>query len=446
MKQTSRPATQRKPSQWQDRLAAFTVIAGLGALIDLTVQGKIFQPLFDAVEKSEWSRVFPLPSTIWLFMGLSLLLFRTALLLRYRSTAPATPDDAPFLTAIIPAFNEGPMVEHTIDSIAGAHYRRDRLEILVVDDGSRDDTWRYITAAAERYPGMVTTFRFPENRGKRAALEAGFLHARGEMVVTIDSDSVIEPQTLLELVGPFRNPRIGAVGGKVVAFNRYRGIIPRMVHVRFILAFDMLRAVQSTYGTVYCCPGALSAYRRSIVLEVLPEWRHQRFLGATCTFGEDRALTNLILFKGYDTVYQSKAVVHTIVPETYGKLTKMYLRWDRSYIREEWRFLTRVLWKRPWRTRWISCIDVFFTNLRYPMMYTSLGMLVFLVHSSPYTLLRLLAAIGLISTLYMLYFLRSEKSLDFIYGIAYAYFSYFTLFWIFPYAILTLRAKSWLTR
>jgi len=219
-----------------------------------------------------------------------------------------------------------------------------------------------------------------------------------------------------------------------------------MLHVRFVLSFDMLRAVQSTYGTVYCCPGALAAYRLSVVREVLQRWRQQTFLGVPCTFGEDRALTNLILERGLNTVYQRNAVVHTVVPETYIKLAKMFLRWERSYLREELRFLTVVLWKRPWRTRWLSIIDTFFTNLRFPMIYISLGLLVTLAFTNPLIVYRLMAAIGLMAAFYMLYYLRSEKSMDFLYGIAYAYFSFFTLFWIFPYAVMTPRARSWLTR
>lgn len=422
------------------------IVLGLGSLLYLTLFGRIFQPLLEAASASEWTRAVVRPSVIWVSMGLLMLAFRTALLFRYRETAPADPANAPMLTVIIPAYNEGPMVGQTIDSVAQANYPHDRLEIVVVDDGSSDDTWEHISAAAQRHPNLVTLVRFPVNCGKRAALEAGFVRARGEIAVTIDSDSVIEAQTLLALAGPFRDPKVGAVAGKVVAFNRFNGIIPRMVHVRFVLAFDMLRAVQSTYGTVYCCPGALSAYRLSVVRQVLERWRHQTFLGVPCTFGEDRALTNLILGQGLNTVYQRQAVVQTLVPETYVKLTRMYLRWERSYVREEWRFLTQVLWQRPWNTRWISIIDSFFTNMRFPMVYASLGLLVTLGLRDPLSVVRMLAAIGLITTFYMLYYLRSEKSWDFVYGILYAYFSFFTLFWIFPYAVATLRAKSWLTR
>jgi hyaluronan synthase len=329
--------------------------------------------------------------------------------------------------------------------VATAQYPKDRLEIFVVDDGSKDDTWEYIQAAARRYPELVTPIRFPQNRGKRAALEAGFKRGHGDIAVTIDSDSVIEPQTLLAITGPFRDGKVGAVAGKVVVYNRYEGIIPRMLHVRYILSFDFLRAVQSTYRTVYCCPGALSAYRVSVVRKVLDRWMNQTFLGQPCTYGEDRSMTNFILSERYDTVYQRTAIVHTNAPITYRQLCRMYLRWDRSYIKEELR-LALIVWKRPFLPGLISVFDQLITNLRFPVSYLSLALVVTLSIADPLTLVRLLFVMGMTSLLNMLYYLHSEKSWDFIYGVFYSYFAFFSLFWIFPTAVFTVRSRSWMTR
>lgn len=421
------------------------IVLGLALIFYSVLSGRMFRPLLIAATHGGWGQVLLRPSLLWLMMGTLLLAFRTFLWFRYRPFAPATMHTAPFLTVVIPAYNEGAMVAQSIDSVAAAAYPRDRLEILVVDDGSRDDTWEHIERAAARHPGLVTTLRFPANRGKRDALAAGFERARGEIAVTIDSDSVIERNALLAIVGPFRSERVGAVAGKVVVFNRRTTLIPRMLHVRFVLAFDMLRAAQSTYGTVYCCPGALSAYRLSVVRTVLDRWLKQTFFGVPSTYGEDRSLTNFILAQGRDTVYQRTAVVHTIVPESYAKLSKMYLRWDRSYIREEMRF-ARIVWQRPLKSMLIALVDNVITNLRYPVGYVILALLVTASISDPSTVLRVLVAIGFMSTFYSLYYLHSERSWDAVYGIAYAYFSFFTLFWIFPYALLTVRARSWLTR
>lgn len=439
------PAATHSVGDVWDWIIVAAIFLGIATLAYTGLRTALFEPWIALARQGQWGALFFRPTVLWVVMGTSLLGFRSWLWLKYRPFPSATIFDAPMLTVVIPAYNEGRMVEKSIDSVAWAEYPRQRLQIVVIDDGSKDDTWSYIERAAKRHPDLVTTVRFAKNQGKRAALAEGFRRAHGTVIVTIDSDSVIERGTLLAMAGPFRDPKIGAVAGKVAVYNRYDGLLPRMLHVRFTLSFDFLRRVQSTYGTVYCCPGALAAYRTSVVNQVLDQWLHQRFLGARCTFGEDRALTNFILASGYDTVYQNTAVVHTMAPVTYGKLCKMYLRWDRSYVREEARFAW-IVWKRPLYARAIAIFDTTVTNLRFPVAYTSLALFVMLAAHDPTTIARMLIGIGTVSTFYMLYFLKTERSWDFVFGILYAYFSVFALTWIFPYAVLTVRARSWMTR
>lgn len=437
-------AQEEKRDRW-DWFLTVLIVAGFVFLAYGVYRSAAFDPLWLAAEEHQWSRFIVRPAILWAIMGTILLGFRTIFWIRYRPFPSADFQNAPSLTIIIPAYNEGSMVSKSIESAVLAVYPKDRLEVLVIDDGSTDDTWKYIQRAVDKYPGRLTPIRFPKNRGKRDALAEGFSKAKGEIVVTIDSDSVIDPRALLAIAGPFRNPKVGAVAGRVAVYNRRHGLIPRMLHVRYILSFDLLRAVESSYQTVYCCPGALTAYRTSVVREVLEGWSTQTFWGVPCTYGEDRALTNFILEAGFHTVYQRTATVHTVAPETYGKLCKMFLRWDRSYIREEIRFQS-IVWKRPLTSRCIALCDRLITNFRYPVNYAVLFLMIFLVFSKPLLMLRLLSAIGIFAFFNMLYFLRSERSADFLYGIIYAYFGFFTLFWVFPYALLTIRARSWLTR
>jgi hyaluronan synthase len=404
-----------------------------------------FSPILTATLAHKWLRLLAFPAFLWMGMGMVLLAFRTILWLIYSPTPPASLNDAPTLTVIIPAYNEGPMVSLAIDSAATANYPGGRLEVLAIDDGSTDDTWRHILGAAQRHPGIVRAIRQPSNRGKRAALALGFEAARGEIFVTMDSDSVTERNSFLALAGALRNPRVGAVAGRVSVYNRREGVIARMLQVRYTLAFDVVRSAESAYGTVYCCPGALTALRASAVRQVLERWKTQTFFGSPCTFGEDRALTNFLFERGYDTAYQRNAVVHTLVPEKYAQLCRMFLRWNRSYIREEIHFAS-IVWKRPLATRFISLYDRFVTNLRYPIAYASMLLLIALIAGHPFVLLRMLTAVGLVSFFNTLCYLRSERSPDFLYGVLYSYFSLFALFWIFPYALFTLRARSWLTR
>lgn len=427
-------------------LVGSAIVLGLTAILFVMLNGELFRPVRQAIEAGSLSASVLKPSLIWVSMGLLMLVVRTLLWFSYRPFDSATHESAPSMTVVIPAYNEGSMVEQSIESVAAARYPRGRLEILVVDDGSTDDTWMYIQRAAARHPGLVTAVKLERNQGKRAALATGFRTARGEVLVTIDSDSVIEPGALLAMAGPFRDPRVGAVAGKVAAYNRDRGILPRMLHVRYVLSFDFQRSAQSTYRTVYCCPGALAGYRTSVVREVLEPWLAQRFLGARCTYGEDRALTNAILDRGFDTVYQGSAVVHTLVPDTYSKLCKMYLRWDRSYVREEIRFATRVVWKRPLVPMVLAVFEKTITNLRFPVAWTATATLAVIAVSDPLAIVRVLLAIGVGAGFYMLYYLYTERSMRFVHGILYSYFAFFTLWWIFPYAVMTVRSRSWMTR
>src|SRR5712671_6757475 len=438
-------ATTPPPRDLWDRLLIAAIFGGMLALVYAAFATPLLQPLLAIAGRGEWAELWVRPTVIWISMGLLLILMRTLLWLCYKPFASAVPEEAPMLTVIIPAYNEGAMVESSIASVAAARYPRGRLEIIAIDDGSADDTWRHIERAAARFPGLVAAIRLPRNLGKRGALAEGFRRARGEIVVTVDSDSLIERDTLLAMAGPFRDPRIGAVAGKVAVHNRKASLIPRMLHVRFVLSFDFLRSAQSMFRTVFCCPGALAAYRTSVVRAVLERWEHQRFLGTECTYGEDRALTNFILGEGYDSVYQRSAVVHTVVPETYSKLCKMFIRWDRSYIREEFRF-ARVVWKRPLFSRVLAFYESTITNLRYPVAYGSIALWTVNAFADPAALVRMLLAIMVVSLVYVLYYLRSERSWDFVFGILYAYFSFFALTWIFPYAALTVRARGWLTR
>src|SRR5271167_799251 len=136
----------------------------------------------------------------------------------------------------------------------------------VVDDGSRDDTFFHMQRLRREFPSLVRLVRFSSNRGKRAALEAGFRDATGEIVITIDSDSEVEPKTIPEMVTPFlADADVGGVAGRVAVLNRDT-TISRMLEVQYALAFDFGRAAQSAYRTVACCPGALSAFRRAIIV------------------------------------------------------------------------------------------------------------------------------------------------------------------------------------
>jgi len=368
--------------------------------------------------------------------------------LRYRPVATID-DDArlPTCTVIIPAYNEGPMVRVALMSALASDYPHDKLQILAVDDGSTDDTWAHIAAVAAEHPARVTAIRQPKNGGKREALRTGFLRARGDVVVTVDSDSKLEPNALREAVAPIaEDDEIAAVAGKVLVLNRYESMLTRFLTARFFLTFDFARAVQSQFGAVLCCPGALTAYRRAAVMRVLDRWSEQTFLGQPCTIGEDRALTTWLLRDGHRSVYQSTAIVHTIVPGTMRAFARMLVRWERGNVRESLVMLPVLLTEWRTRDRWFPTLDVVTDLTAFPFGCL-LGIVVLgRVTAHPLEIVGMIATLGVVAFLQSLYCLRSERGTDFLYHVGYAFLAAIGLQWIFPYSCLTLRNGAWLTR
>jgi len=387
---------------------------------------------------------------VWLLLGVTQCLYlaiQAVLWMRYRSYAPPA-DDAqlPHLTVIIPAYNEGAMIERSIKSVAEADYPRDKLEILVVDDGSRDDTYFHMERMRRAFPQLVRLIRFPGNRGKRAGLHAGFTAARGEIVLTLDSDSEIDPITLKAMVAPFvADAKVGAVAGRVSVLNRAT-MLGRMLEVQYALAFDFGRAAQSSYRTVACCPGALSAFRLAVIKPHLDGWMNQSFLGRPVSHGEDQALTNVVLRAGYDTVYQRPAVVHTLAPTKFRPLWKMLTRWDRSYIVEGFSFARFMFSRYRTSNRVLPIVNFVVSNGRIVLLYYGLLLLPQLILSRPSFVIDYGIAALLGAACAALYYLQTERSLRFLYGVAYAVYAFFLLQWTLPWALLTVRDERWGTR
>src|SRR5574340_1382850 len=133
-----------------DGLYRAAILLGLAVTLYVSFRWALFQPLLRSAEEHHWTRFIVHPSILWMLMGVLMLVFRTLLWFRYRTPESAVYTEAPPLTVVIPAYNEGPMVAQSIDSVAAAHYPSGRLEIFVVDDGSRDDTWEHIDRKSTR--------------------------------------------------------------------------------------------------------------------------------------------------------------------------------------------------------------------------------------------------------------------------------------------------------
>ena len=430
---------------WLDPAVKILIPTLLLVLVALALRCGSFSLYLELLKRQTYTSMLPAVGAGYTLLMLLLQGLRTVLWAIYRPY-PISAAPFPRLSVIIPAYNEGKMVEMALHSVAQADYPSDKLEIICVDDGSTDDTWDYIEQARERFPSLIKTIQFPENSGKKAALYAGFQAARGEVLVTVDSDSVIEHEALRHLVAPLQeDDSIGAVAGNVKVYNRHQSFMGKMQGVRFV-NLDFLRASQSLYKTVICTPGSLSAYRGVALLPNLDAWLNQTFLRAPCHHSEDRALTNFILKSGYYSYYQRSAVVYTLVPETYAGVCRMYLRWERGNVRESCVMLGYLFTHYRKKNRIMPIVECVLTQMEGPLACFFFGLLLFSFIVYPAILFKLLMLLGIMSTFGLIYYLCLERDLEFVYGILYSYYAFLLLQWIFPYACFTVRDHRWLTR
>ena len=361
----------------------------------------------------------------------------------------------PTCTILVPAFNEGKHVLKTLKSLKNIDYPSNKYQIIVIDDGSTDNTLFWIKQA-QKLNNKIEFIKINSNKGKRNALYTGIQQSTGDIIITIDSDSTIKPDTIKNLIIPFiKDQRIGAVAGNVLIENRYF-FIPKMLSSAFVFGFEFIRSAQSVMGIVMCTPGALSAYRKSVFNEKdLFKWLKQIFLFHRASIGEDRALTNIVLKNNYRVVYQSNAIGYTTVPINYITMCKMFIRWIRGDIRENI-YTSFWIFKRMFKNKNYCMIGLLFN---YIMMFVWLASPIFLLGY-----LGIIIILGykwfIISTIILtilwssltafVYFFKCNKLHDVRHSLIYTYLfgliNAFTLFWLVPYCWITIDRSGWLTR
>jgi N-acetylglucosaminyltransferase len=262
------------------------------------------------------------------------------------------PSPDPFLPdvdVIVPCYNEQPeLLRACLRSLAGQDYKGG-LRVWVVDDGSRN--LHALRPVLEAETGLdLKVVLLDGNKGKREAQAAALYDGSGEVVVTIDSDTSIAPDGISQLVAWLADPKVGAVTGNLRASNADATWLSRLIDTRYQLLFERERAAQGFFGTVFCCAGPFSAYRRQAVEEVMDDYLGQRFLGGRRVCGDDLKLTNLVLAHGYRSEFEPDARAATDVPTTLRRFVRQQLRWNRSFYRE----LPRMLRLLPGRSRYLS--------------------------------------------------------------------------------------------
>jgi hyaluronan synthase len=336
-----------------------------------------------------------------------------------------TPKDRNFfpkVTVVIAAKNEEDNIAETIECCFRSRYPSDLLEVIAVDDGSDDGTWEVMESLRRQHP-TLRPFRFSQNQGKRHAMALGAREGTGDVLVYVDSDSFPEPEALYRLVQPFADGRVGAVSGHVLAVVEPDNFISKMEAVRYYVSHRVMKAAESVFGAVTCCPGAFSAYRRDAVLKVLDAWLAQRFLGTAATFGDDRSLTNYIL-REHSVIYHAGALCHTYVPDRWMKFIRQQLRWKKSWMRET-TVAVRIMTRKHPLAALSYYAGILLTLLSTVVAVRALVVMPVLVGASPFSYL---------AGLFLVYLLLC------------LIFAYYTDHGYWYYAMLTVNRNHWGTR
>lgn len=228
---------------------------------------------------------------------------------------------APLVSVLVPAFNESVCIESSIRSLAALDYPN--FEIVVIDDGSTDDTYWRALDEAKRTRHVEVRVVSQSNGGKASALNRGLREARGSFVMCVDGDSNVAPQSLRVGMRHFADPYVVAVAGNVKVVNR-RNLLTWLQALEYVEGLNLMRSAQAFFRTVNIVPGPLGIFRREAVLAVGGY--------STATFAEDCDLTLELLGEGWKIKYEPRAIAFTEAPEQLGTLLKQRYRWTRGIL------------------------------------------------------------------------------------------------------------------
>ncbi len=221
-----------------------------------------------------------------------------------------------FISILIPVYNEEESIGETIKHVMKLEYPLDKFEVIVINDGSKDNTKNIVENLLEIYPNLKLLNK--ENSGKADSLNKGIEIANGELIAVVDSDSFPSNKSLKKLGGFFNNPKMGAVTSFVTVRNKDSNIFAKIQSLEYVL-LGWSRKLLDFVDSVYVTNGPLSLYRKSFVLEV------GGFDPKSIT--EDIDITWNMLNHGYKTGMCLDASVTTIVPNKFKLWFRQRTRW-----------------------------------------------------------------------------------------------------------------------
>lgn len=229
---------------------------------------------------------------------------------------------APAVSIVVPAYNEAAGIAASVTSLAVADHPE--VEVIVVDDGSPDATADTVRLLDLPNVQLISQ----RNTGKPGALNTGIAAATHELIVTVDGDTVFQPDTVSQLVQPFRDGGVGAVSGNTKVVNR-GGLLGRWQHLEYVMGFNLDRRMYEQLDCMPTVPGAIGAFRREALVAV----------GGVSdeTLAEDTDLTMAIHRAGWKVVFEERAIAWTEAPSSLRSLWQQRYRWSYGTMQAMWK-------------------------------------------------------------------------------------------------------------
>lgn len=222
----------------------------------------------------------------------------------------------PLISILIPCFNEGKNARETIEAALAQRYAN--IEVIAINDGSSDNTAQILHQLSQEYP-RLRVIHLAENQGKAVALKAGAAAARGDLLICIDGDALLDRDTAAYLVAPLiEHPYVGAVTGNPRIRTRST-LIGRIQVGEFSSIIGLIKRTQHIYGRVFTISGVIAAFRRQALADV-GYWSQDMIT-------EDIDISWKLQLRHWDILFEPRALCWILMPETLKGLWKQRLRW-----------------------------------------------------------------------------------------------------------------------
>jgi N-acetylglucosaminyltransferase len=313
----------------------------------------------------------------WLFAVLVLIVFTNRYVLgsllrlgdkRNEDGFGIDPPIWPTVAIVVPVYNEGSHVLKTAASFEALDYPRDRLRVVFIDDVSTDDTYEHLLAIADKYPWM-RVIQNERNMGKRLGIKNAVLQTHSDLIMSVDSDVIVDKNALRILVRHLYTTKADAAGGCVYVSNANDNWLTRMQAVKYWIGYQFLKNLENYFSHLMCLSGCLTVYRRAALLAVDGDVEKRTFMGDEVKYGEDRFLTRKLVERGYRTRLCFEAKCYTKAPANFPGYLSQQLRWRRSNIVD---FITAI----PFLTKFHPLVLVHYCSMAllllfYPMTLAS---------------------------------------------------------------------------